>query len=84
MVASENISEMTMKKLVPDPPATDLTYQAAKSQATQVMDILSNTILQYLDAEAPDLRSTLLENMSTQTALLHALLAHIKVQEAQA
>ncbi len=65
-------------------PVTDLTYQAAKSQATQVMDILSNTILQYLDAEAPDLRSTLLENMSTQTALLHALLAHIKAQEAQA
>ncbi|WP_322265274.1 MULTISPECIES: hypothetical protein [Pseudomonas] len=48
------------------------------------MDILSNTILQYLDAEAPDLRSTLLENMSKQTALLHALLAHIKAQEAQA
>ncbi len=73
-----------MKKLVPDPPVTDLTYQAAKSQATQVMDTLSNTILQYLDAEAPALRSTLLENMSTQTDLLHALLAHMKAQEAQA
>ncbi|WP_193393779.1 hypothetical protein [Pseudomonas putida] len=73
-----------MKKLVPDPPVTDLTYQAAKSQATQVMDYLSNTILQYLDAGAPAVRSSLLEQMSTQTELLHALLAHIKSQEAQA
>ena len=84
MVASENISEITMKKLVPDPPVTDLTYQAAKSQATQVMDNLSDTILQYLDAEAPALRSSLLEAMSAQTDLLQALLAHMKAQEAKA
>ncbi|MCY1431362.1 hypothetical protein D9M71_473280 [compost metagenome] len=84
MVASENISEMTMKRLVPDPPITDLTYQAAKSQATQVMDNLSGTILQYLDAEAPALRSSLLEAMSAQTDQLQALLAHMKAQEAKA
>ncbi|KIY38516.1 hypothetical protein TZ03_22350 [Pseudomonas sp. 10-1B] len=73
-----------MKKLVPDPPVTDLTYQAAKSQATQVMDTLSNIIIQYLDAEAPALRSSLLENMSIQTNQLQALLAHMKAQEAKA
>ena len=73
-----------MKKLVPDPPVTELTYQAAKSQATQVMDNLSGTILQYLDAEAPALRSSLLEAMSAQTDLLQALLAHMKAQEAKA
>lgn len=72
MVASENISEMTMKRLVPDTPITDVTYQAAKSQATQVMDHLSGTILQYLDAEAPAVRSSLLEAMSAQTDLLQA------------
>ncbi|MCE5991547.1 MULTISPECIES: hypothetical protein [unclassified Pseudomonas] len=73
-----------MTNLVPDPSATDLTYQAAKSQATQVMDILSNTILLYLDAEVPALRSNRLEEMSSQTGLLHALLAHIEAQEAKA
>ncbi|MNM91686.1 hypothetical protein D3C81_1039920 [compost metagenome] len=73
-----------MKRLVPDPPITDLTYQAAKSQATQVMDNLSGTILQYLDAEAPALRSSLLEAMSAQTDQLQALLAHMKAQEAKA
>ncbi|MBK4992042.1 hypothetical protein IAE39_000216 [Pseudomonas sp. S37] len=73
-----------MKQLLPDPPITELTYQAAKSQATQVMDNLSGTILQYLDAEAPALRSSLLEAMSAQTDLLQALLAHMKAQEAKA
>jgi len=73
-----------MTSFVPDPSVTDLTYQAAKSQATQVMDNLSGTILQYLDAEAPALRSSLLEAMSAQTELLHALLAHVKAQEAKA
>ncbi|MFK0093119.1 hypothetical protein [Pseudomonas sp. NPDC090592] len=73
-----------MTSFVPDPPITDLTYQAAKSQATQVMDHLSSTILQYLDAEAPALRSSLLEAMSAQTDLLQALLAHMKAQEANA
>ncbi|CAI3794726.1 hypothetical protein GLGCALEP_01108 [Pseudomonas sp. MM221] len=48
------------------------------------MDNLSGTILQYLDAEAPALRSSLLEDMSAQTAQLHALLAHMKAQKAQA
>lgn len=73
-----------MKKLVPDPPVTDLTYQAAKSQATQVMDTLSTIIIQYLDAEAPVLRASLLEAMSAQTSQLHALLAHMKALEAKA
>lgn len=84
MVASENIFEVTMKRLVPDPPITDLTYQVAKSQATQVMDNLSDTILQYLNAEAPALRSSLLEAISAQTDLLQVLLAHMKAQEAKA
>ena len=73
-----------MTEFVSDPPVTDLTYQAAKSQATQVMDSLSGTILQYLDVEAQALRSSLLEDMSTQTAQLHALLAHLKALEVQA
>jgi len=73
-----------MKQLLTDPPITELTYQAAKSQATQVMDSLSGTILQYLDAEAPALRSSLLEAMSAQTDQLQALLAHMKAQEAKA
>ncbi len=73
-----------MTNLVPDPSVTDLTYQAAKSQATQVMDNLSGTIIQYLGAEAPALRSSLLEAMSAQTDLLQALLAHMKAQEAKA
>ena len=67
-----------MNKHVPDPPVTDLIYQAAKSQATQVMDNLSSTTLQYLDVEAPTIRFRLLEEMSTQTAQFHALLAHIE------
>ncbi|MGE8058052.1 hypothetical protein [Pseudomonas sp. NPDC089547] len=73
-----------MTSFVPDPSVTDLTYPAAKSQATQVMDNLSGTILQYLDAESPALRSSLLEAMSAQTDLLQALLAHMKAQEAKA
>ena len=73
-----------MTSFVPDPSVTDLTYQAAKSQATQVMDNLSGTILQYLDAESPALRSSLLEAMSAQTDPLQALLAHMKAQEAKA
>ena len=75
---------MTMTNFVPDPPLTDLTYQAARSQATQLMDNLSGTIIQYLDAEAPALRSSLLEAMSAQTDLLQALLAHMKEHEAKA
>ncbi|MFF7060924.1 hypothetical protein [Pseudomonas sp. NPDC008258] len=73
-----------MTSFVPDPPITDLTYQAAKSQATQVMDNLSGTIIKYLGAEAPALRSSLLEDMSIQTNQLQALLAHMKSQEVQA
>lgn len=73
-----------MTNFVPDPPLTDLTYQAARSQATQLMDNLSGTIIQYLDAEAPALRSSLLEAMSAQTDLLQALLAHMKEHEAKA
>ncbi|MNP38433.1 hypothetical protein D3C76_1319450 [compost metagenome] len=73
-----------MTSFVPDPSVAGLTYQAAKSQATQVMDNLSDTIRQYLDAEAPALRSSLLEAMSAQTELLQALLAHMKAQEAKA
>ncbi|MFJ4384343.1 hypothetical protein ACIP02_08350 [Pseudomonas sp. NPDC089408] len=73
-----------MTSFVPDPSVRELTYLAAKSQATQVMDNLSGTILQYLDAEAPALRSSLLEAMSAQTDLLQALLAHMKAQEAKA
>lgn len=73
-----------MTSFVPDPPVSDLTYQAAKSQATQVMDNLSGTILQYLDAEAPALRSSLREAMSAQTDLLQALLAQMKALEAKA
>ena len=82
--AFENTSEMTMTELAPDPSVTALTHQAAKSQATQVMDTLSSIIIQYLDAEAPILRASLLEAMSVQTSQLHALLAHMKALEAKA
>ena len=73
-----------MTNRVTHPSVTDLTYQAAKSQASQVMDNLSGTILHYLDAESPALRSSLLEAMSAQTDQLQALLAHMKALEAKA
>ena len=72
-----------MTSFVPDPSVRELNYLAAKSQATQVMDNLSGTILQYFDAESPILRSSLLEVMSAQTDLLQALLARMKAQEAK-
>lgn len=83
-----------MKKVVPDPPSmlpipystiiADLSYEDAKSQATLVMNSLSDTVEQFIDAENPAQRSAHLKNLSIFTDLLQALLAHMKAQEAKA
>ena len=85
--------EMTMKKIVPDPPTDqplfyfitpEFSRGAAIARVAGVMERLSENGERYLNAETDEDRAYILETMDILTELLSALVMHLRALESTA